>query len=230
MKLFHHPLSKFNEEISKTGKCLDVGALDFTQYFRIKDSHPNIEHYGIDYMTPQKPIPAGYVFKKVDLNEDIIPFNDDTFDYIIASHIIEHLNNPLDFFQDCIRVLKPGGKFYLEAPSEKSVMITGMNFDFDGFYSLNMYDDPTHTKRPWSPNSLWRLARYYQAIPIKADYVRSNLIRILSIILIPYARIFKKGRLLEKTIWFAKGWAAYLIVTKDRSGKPNFIYTIPERK
>jgi SAM-dependent methyltransferase len=229
MRLIYHPRDKYNDALPNEGKCLDLGALDFTQYFRIKDSKPGIQHFGVDYINPTKEIPQGYTFKKADLNKEPIPFEDDTFDFIIASHIIEHLNDPLNFFQECIRVLKPNGLFYLEAPSEKSLTISGMNFDFEAFYSLNMYDDPTHTKRPWTPNSFWRMAKYFGANPIKADYVWSWNYRILAPFIIPIARLTKNGKLLEKLIWFSKGWASYLIVSKTKPGNPEFNYYIPLR-
>jgi SAM-dependent methyltransferase len=229
MKLFLHPLQRFNQCMTETGNCLDIGALDFTQYLRIKDLKPKIQHFGIDYMAPTVEIPLAYTFKQVDLNHSPIPFDEDMFDYIVASHIIEHLDKPLDFFAECLRVLKPGGKLYIEAPSEKSLMVTGMNFDYDGFYSLNMYDDPTHTKRPWTPNSYWRLARYFGADPLQVGYVRSKLVWLFSPILVGYCRLFKKSYLLEKVTWLAIGWASYAIISKTKPGAQKFSYTIPTK-
>jgi len=50
-------------------------------------------------------------------------FADETLDFVIASHLIEHLPNPLGFIKDCYRVLRPNGVFYLVVPDK--------NFTFD---------------------------------------------------------------------------------------------------
>jgi len=232
MRFYVPPLEKFYRSMPDGIKLLDVGALNFSQYKILKSSHPNIKHYGVDYCDPTEPTPTGYVFKNADLNHNPIPFEDDLFDVIIASHIIEHLNDPIEFFKECVRVLKPGGTFYIEAPSERSLNLKGMPFDYDGFYSLSMYDDPTHTKRPWTPQSFHRLARYYSAIPREVGYVRSTIARLLAPILIPYARLTKNGHLLERAIWLSRGWAAYAFIekSKDIKGTPPFLYYYPAKR
>ncbi|WP_371345155.1 class I SAM-dependent methyltransferase [Ancylobacter sp. IITR112] len=47
------------------------------------------------------------------------------FDYIIASHVFEHLPDPIRFLQRCTRALKPDGKLYLMLPDRR--------FTFDYF-------------------------------------------------------------------------------------------------
>lgn len=230
MKLFTHPLAIFNSEIKPEGKLLDIGALNFSQFKRIKDTHPKIQHYGIDYCDPTEEVPVNYVFKNSDLNTAPIPFDDDYFDYIVASHVIEHLNDPLNFFKECMRVLKPGGLFYLEAPSEKSLKMNGMPFAHDKMLCLNLYDDPTHTMRPWTPQSYYRMAKYYGCTPIKISYVKSWKVKLLFPLLYPFAYLTKNGPLLEKTMWLTYGWAVYMIATKETKGVPNFHYYIPSRK
>jgi SAM-dependent methyltransferase len=232
MHIYTHPLTKFYRTMPNGIKLLDVGALNFTQWKRLKDTHPDIKHYGIDYCDPSEEIPSGYIFKNADLNKAPIPFEDDMFDIVIATHIIEHLDDPINFYSECIRVLKPGGIFYLEAPSEKSLKFSGMSFDYDKFFSLSLYDDPTHTKRPWTPQSYYRLTKYYSCNPIKVGYIRSGIVRLLSPLLIPYAWLTRNGRLLEKSIWLTYGWASYLFAEKPRDlkGTPPFFYYIPDRK
>ena len=50
-------------------------------------------------------------------------FGDETLDFVIASHLIEHLPNPLGFLKECQRVLRIGGVLYLVVPDK--------NFTFD---------------------------------------------------------------------------------------------------
>lgn len=44
-----------------------------------------------------------------------LPFKDKSFDYIIASHLVEHLENPALFFKECMRVADRG---YIECPTD----------------------------------------------------------------------------------------------------------------
>lgn len=47
------------------------------------------------------------------------PFEDDTFDYILSEHMIEHIpyNNGLYMIKECLRVLKKNGKIRVSTPN-----------------------------------------------------------------------------------------------------------------
>jgi predicted SAM-dependent methyltransferase len=45
-------------------------------------------------------------------------FGDETLDFVIASHLIEHLPNPLGFLKECQRVLRANGILYLVVPDK----------------------------------------------------------------------------------------------------------------
>jgi SAM-dependent methyltransferase len=49
------------------------------------------------------------------LEESRLP--DRSFRAVLASHLIEHLNNPASFVRDVRRVLAPGGRFYVTTPN-----------------------------------------------------------------------------------------------------------------
>jgi SAM-dependent methyltransferase len=49
------------------------------------------------------------------------PFPAASFDAALASHLIEHLNDPGNFVRELRRILKPGGRFYVTTPN-----ITGL--------------------------------------------------------------------------------------------------------
>jgi 2-polyprenyl-3-methyl-5-hydroxy-6-metoxy-1,4-benzoquinol methylase len=51
-----------------------------------------------------------------DLNQDI-PIEDGAADHIIAYHILEHLDDPTHFFEECRRVLGDSGTLNLEVPN-----------------------------------------------------------------------------------------------------------------
>jgi ubiquinone/menaquinone biosynthesis C-methylase UbiE len=45
-----------------------------------------------------------------------LPFKDETFDAVICSEVLEHLENPKDVLAEVARVVKPGGKVGLSVP------------------------------------------------------------------------------------------------------------------
>jgi 2-polyprenyl-3-methyl-5-hydroxy-6-metoxy-1,4-benzoquinol methylase len=44
-------------------------------------------------------------------------FPQESFEAVLASHLIEHLNNPGAFVREVYRILKPGGRFYVTTPN-----------------------------------------------------------------------------------------------------------------
>jgi len=213
------------------GTVLDVGCFDFTQMKQAAGlNRPDLHHSGVDYSAPAT-IPEGFDFRLADLNKNPIPFADDQFDVVVASHIIEHLMQPVTFFGECLRVCKPGGRIYVACPSERSLMLRGFPFDWDKFHSTSFFDDPTHLGRPFSPQSLWRLARYYSCQPVEAGYQTSWTCRLLLPILIPLAIILRKGWIYEYALTGAVGWASYIVEKpKNLTGNPPFNYYIPSNR
>lgn len=209
---------------------LDVGCCGFT-IVRIAHElgRDDIRHFGVDYCVPAT-IPAGFSFQKADLSFESIPFPDDAFDLVIANHIIEHVTKPIDFFGDCLRVCKPTGLFYLSCPSERALFLPGFMFQRDHFNSTSFFDDPTHLGRPFSPQSLWRLTRYYGAVPIKTGYHVSWLFRFLWPVLLPAAGILRISWLFESVVCGCVGWASYIVAQKKSPGKPTFNYFYPETR
>jgi predicted SAM-dependent methyltransferase len=45
---------------------------------------------------------------KHDLNIFPYPFEDNSFDFILYSHVVEHLYSPVLSLDECFRILKPG--------------------------------------------------------------------------------------------------------------------------
>ena len=55
---------------------------------------------------------------KVDIvaSGDELPFKDNTLDFVISSHVIEHFYDPVKTIQEWLRVVKPGGYVFIIAP------------------------------------------------------------------------------------------------------------------
>ncbi len=61
---------------------------------------------------------ADMVSPIADLHFDImqIPLPDNTYDWVICNHVLEHVENDIDAMKEILRILKPGGKAILQVP------------------------------------------------------------------------------------------------------------------
>lgn len=66
--------------------------------------------------------PKGTVIPTVDYvvkSDDYWRYVPDRFDYLIANHVIEHVDNPVQWVIDLARLLHPGGVLFLTVPDKK---------------------------------------------------------------------------------------------------------------
>lgn len=225
-------LTDLYKTLPQGARVLDVGCLGFNQWkLAQKLERPDLHHAGVDYC-PAENIPDGFVFRLADLNRDKLPFEDDSFDLVVAGHVIEHLEKPVDFFGDCVRVCKPGGLLYVESPSERSLFLPGFPFAHEKFYSTSFFDDPTHVGRPFSPQAFVRLAMYYGCTSVDSAHLISWKCRLLFPVVFPLAMILRKGWLLEYITWQTFGWASYIIASKPLAlhGQPALNYYLPKNR
>ena len=62
----------------------------------------------------------GLQVKYGDIETKSFPFNDEEFDVIFSKSLVEHLFDPGNFMQECLRILKPGGRIILMTPDWNS--------------------------------------------------------------------------------------------------------------
>jgi len=107
-KFFYIPIIK-----EFKGKLLDIGCGvgEFLQWYPNSygiDTNP----YLVDYCKKRNlKCSFGSVYK--------IPFKNETFDCVLCSHLIEHLNKPELAMKEIRRVLRTGGKLIIILPTEK---------------------------------------------------------------------------------------------------------------
>lgn len=53
--------------------------------------------------------------------ENLAPIADQSYDFLISAHVIEHMKNPLGSLEQWCRVVKPGGKIYLIVPDKRAI-------------------------------------------------------------------------------------------------------------
>ena len=61
-------------------------------------------------------------WKKVDLNEENLPYDDNYFDYVLFIEVVEHLENPSKTIRELSRVLKTGGIAVMSTPFTGSLI------------------------------------------------------------------------------------------------------------
>jgi SAM-dependent methyltransferase len=103
-----------HRKLGKVGKILDVGCATGALLEML--TARGWKAQGVEISKPQ----AEYCRKRglevfcMPLEEGHFP--DESFDVVLASHLIEHLNRPSDFVREVYRILKKGGRFFVTTP------------------------------------------------------------------------------------------------------------------
>lgn len=50
-----------------------------------------------------------------------LPFENESYDYVISSHVIEHFFDPIAAIKEWLRVIKPGGYIFIIAPTQYAI-------------------------------------------------------------------------------------------------------------
>lgn len=121
---------------SKPGKIIDLGC--GMGWFMSK-LNSDWEKYGIDIS--EYAISNAKKFcnaKQANIEKYLKSEKKDQFNYVISSHVIEHLKKPIDFLKGIKKILKSNGYLLLETP----------NFDSAAFRlfknRFRLLNDPTH--------------------------------------------------------------------------------------
>lgn len=99
-------------------RILDVGTTPFTAY--LKAAYPHYEIYGLDRtnLMEERCKSKGIQFETCDLGSEPVPFDDDYFDLIIFSEVLEHiLAPPSDVLKQLRRIMRKNGKLIISVPN-----------------------------------------------------------------------------------------------------------------
>lgn len=105
----------------KGGVYVDVGCFDSVMPLILAERYPKSKIYAMDHSPglinflhvrfPQVNYIVGEAMK--------LPFEDESVDQIVAGELIEHLDDPKAFIDECLRVLKKGGWVSISTPFEE---------------------------------------------------------------------------------------------------------------
>lgn len=103
------------------GEGVEIGAMDLPLVVK-----PGVKVHYLDRCTKEE---SEKIFpdlkgKLVDVDiigdgETLEGVKDNSFDFLIANHVLEHCRNPIGTIQNMVRVVKPGGKIFLAIPDKR---------------------------------------------------------------------------------------------------------------
>jgi len=218
------PLESLIRALPSAALVMDYGCFGWTIHAAARQlGRDDVRHSGTD-IAPPPHVPEGADFFLTDRDSNKIDCADDLFDLVVASHVMEHVSQPVTLFAELVRICKPGGQIYIEAPSDRSLQVRGSG-DPENHAFLSFWDDPTHV-RPWTPAAFYRLAVSFGCRPLACRYMGSWRDTLLYPLKRVQAWLCDDGDALTWTTWQAKRWICYTVIEKpqDVRGTPAYRY------
>ena len=191
-------------------RILDVGAGSHSPTIT-KKWVPKSHYSGIDitksYDNDEADLKAMDEFFQMDLTKlDFRNIPDNSYDLIVMSHVIEHLQNGDKVILGLLPKLKKDAIIYIEFPSERSVNFPSMR------ETLNFYDDKTHC-RIYTVKEISDLLSQNQ-MQIISSGIKRQWINILVMPIKIVIQLLTKGYVRAGVFWDFYGFAEYVIAKK----------------
>lgn len=201
--------ARFVAKTPRSGRLLDLGTSDGSTLHHFSELRPDLSFSAVDLKRPAS-LPAGVEFSEVNLEKDTFPWPDGHFDSITCMHLVEHLTSASHLWRECARVLKPGGRIYVETPGPLSLTAASVTGPAAGSVTMNFHDDPTHT----SLVTTGQMRRDAEAAGLRADAEGEsrNLLFVLAYPFLALLRADTRERYVAKLHWM--GWSHYLTASK----------------
>ena len=132
MRYCHRTLENFSNNKNRFEKILEIGAgvephdiyinHQYDQYHILETSE-----FALNHLSSNKK----YILHTYDGN--ILPFKDETFDRVIISHSLEHIENSEIFISKVMKIIKKGGIFSISLPTDPGVLWRAARY-INGFF------------------------------------------------------------------------------------------------
>ena len=167
-------LERESIKIKPNEKVLDVGAgwCAYKQYF----SHAKYESTDVSWNHPKLKCPHSFL-----ANADNIPVKDNTYDVIVNTQVLEHVEYPQKVINEFFRILKPGGKLLLTAPQGWGIHMAPYhyyNFTIFGLRSLFKNSKFREISIETQGGIFWYLSNRMKTLPnyVREQYQINNLL------------------------------------------------------
>lgn len=138
-------------------------------------------------------------YVQADLDQEgLSAFPPGAYDYVVSSHLIEHVKDGLRIVDEMAARVRPGGRIYVEWPSRAS-----MTFPWRGV-GLNFFDDETHRQTYNLSDVVGRLEAAGFEIQ-KAGY-RRHLGRMILSPILALRTVIRERRILLYDLWDLTGF------------------------
>ena len=197
--------ARFVARTPRGGRLLDLGSSDGETLRHLAELRPDLKLSAADKFGAPQNYPPQCDFQRADFEQPPLPWPAATFDAVTCMHVIEHLRELRPLLSEIARVLKPGGRVYFETPHPKTTTLPSAK----GRFTLNFYDDPTHTQ-PVSMEHLRNEARSCGLTTESTGTSRNWLFAASHLVLrwLPESR----RKFTARVHWL--GWSAYLVARR----------------
>ncbi len=137
------------------GSILDLGAGTGAMALRLHDMGFKVT--AADIVPENYRLHTHIRFVEANFNENLSDIFDTRFDGIVASEIIEHLENPRMFLRNCHKLLSPGGRLIISTPNVDNP-VSKASFIVHGNYQW-FFDGDYETEGHITPLSQWLLKK-----------------------------------------------------------------------
>lgn len=138
--------ARFVAGTPRGGALLDLGASDGETLGHIAELRPDLHFFAADLEGAPEKYPTGCQFARVNLETDRLPWKDGSLDSITCMQLVEHLRDCTLLESEVARLLKPGGRVFIETPHPKTMMLSSPGGSAAGTFTMNFWDDLTHTR------------------------------------------------------------------------------------
>lgn len=199
---------QFFRSLSNAQRVLDIGCGRGKNALEIRQLHPSLEYHGVDLLEASE-VPSFIQYQRVDLERAVLPFPDEHFDAILVVHVLEHLHHPLALGAEIRRVLRVGGRVYLESPNWISLFLPSLRVGRDGIGTINFYDDHTHVK-PWSKQGLHEFLQRTCRLQTERVGTVVNWLRLpFDPFVLLYGFMTRNRGIVSSALWNMTGWRIY---------------------
>ncbi len=210
---------RFMCSVPQGAKLLDLGCGRFKTLRKLREQRPDLSYYAVDIMDVAAECPAGVSFCTADIDRERLPFPDGQFDAIFFCHVLEHLYHPMNALAEVQRLLKPGGKIYIEGPSTRALFLPSLpSVKSAGPMKavgddLNFFDNFTHV-RPLSKRSLHMFLELADCEAEKLGHVRNPFKTAAAPFMVAAGLASWKRRWICVGLWEMVGWSVYAVGRK----------------